>query len=113
MNGRRHGRLGDRLHEEADLGSSLFVVIVPRGGCRRIISPVFGGHAIIRLVDTSPWKKDSETRGGGKAGAGAPPIPVLTANAKSSDVPVYIEGVGTGQGVAIPSSSARSPTASS
>ena len=38
-------------------------------------------------------------KGGGKgrrAGAGGP-VPVLTAKARGSDVPVYVEGVGTGQ----------------
>ena len=38
-------------------------------------------------------------RGGGRAGrqGGGAPIPVLTAAARAADVPVYIEGVGTGR----------------
>jgi multidrug efflux system membrane fusion protein len=55
-----------------------------------VISPVFTGGNY-SSDESSGQSRRSE------GGNGGPPVPVLTATAKSSDVPVYIEGVGTGK----------------
>jgi len=45
---------------------------------------------------TQPQQPNENRRGPrGAAGPGGPPVPVLTAKSRTSDVPVYIEGVGT------------------
>ena len=60
------------------------------------------------LLTTSLRNTPAPTQTEGAAGSGAPagkgrhaapsgPIPVLTANSRQADVPVYVEGVGTGQ----------------
>jgi multidrug efflux system membrane fusion protein len=68
-----------------------------------LISPVFTGG---NYPSDQPGKAARTSGGGGPpaGGSGAPPgdgagapVPVLTATARSSDVPVYVEGVGTGK----------------
>lgn len=61
-----------------------------------IISPVLTGGNYSKTGDAG-GEGGGGSRHAGKAGADGPPVPVLTATAKSSDVPVYIEGVGTGK----------------
>ena len=46
---------------------------------------------------TNTPKTDGKTPGANPASADAGPIPVLTATSRVADVPVYVEGVGTGQ----------------
>jgi multidrug efflux system membrane fusion protein len=55
-----------------------------------IISPVFTGG---NYTSDAPQGQSRHA----KSGNSGPPVPVLTATAKASDVPVYIEGVGTGK----------------
>jgi multidrug efflux system membrane fusion protein len=58
-----------------------------------IVSPVFTGG---NYSSDEPLGQSRHNKGANN-GNGGPPVPVLTATAKSSDVPVYIEGVGTGK----------------
>ena len=74
----------------------------------RLVAWVAGIAVIIALITpffatsltNKPDEKTAQGAGKGKgAGKRAPdgPIPVLTAHSRQSDVPVYVEGVGTGK----------------
>ncbi len=64
---------------------------------RRLIAVVLGALVILGVVAVmlapAPQKQDRRARRGG--GAGDNPVPVLVVPAKTADVPVYLEGVGT------------------
>src|SRR5262245_48814929 len=65
---------------------------------RRSIATVIGGLVIVAVVYaivTQTREPQNQRQGGRFRGGGEGPVPVLVSPAKTDDIPVYLDGVGT------------------
>jgi multidrug efflux system membrane fusion protein len=64
-------------------------------GFRRFLAIVVGGAVVIVIAAAIFGQSSQRQRAGGRFGTPEGPVPVLATEARTADVPVYLDGVGT------------------